>query len=62
MVAAYRIVVQDWPREHALLEMTKGGFDFYPGFESLVEYIQEFDVEKIKSQAGLDSKKVLAPN
>ena len=44
MVAAYRVVVQGWPKEHAILEMTKGGFGYYPGFESLVEYIQEFDV------------------
>ena len=63
MVAAYRVVVQGWPKEHAILEMTKGGFNYYPGFESLVEYIQNLDTEKIKSQAGLESKTVrMAPN
>lgn len=53
MCAIYRIAVQGWSKEAAIEEMTKGGFGFYSGFENLVEYINELDIEEMKSRAGV---------
>jgi protein tyrosine phosphatase (PTP) superfamily phosphohydrolase (DUF442 family) len=53
MCAIYRIAVQGWSKEVAIEEMTKGGFGFYSGFENLVEYINELDIEEMKLRAGL---------
>jgi protein tyrosine/serine phosphatase len=53
MCAVYRIVVQGWTKEQAIDEMTKGGFNFYEGWQNLIEYIRNLDIEQIKAQAGL---------
>jgi len=55
MCAIYRIAVQGWGREEAIEEMTKGGFGFYSGWQNLINYIRELDIEEIKSQAGLEN-------
>lgn len=53
MVAIYRIAVQDWDKEQAIAEMTQGGFRFNSGWQNLVRYIRDLDIEAIRQQAGL---------
>ena len=53
MCAAYRVVVQDWPKDKAIEEMTKGDFKFYSMWQNLVDFIRKLDVEKIRKQAGI---------
>jgi protein tyrosine/serine phosphatase len=53
MCAIYRVAVQGWSKTEAIEEMTKGGFGFYEGWENIIEYILELDVEAMKSRAGL---------
>lgn len=52
MCAVYRIVVQGWSKAEAIEEMTRGGFGFYPGWKSLIEYVNELDIEDIKRHVG----------
>jgi len=52
MAAAYRIVIQGWTKEEAMMEMTQGGFGFH-GWPNLVKYIRKMDVERIRREAGL---------
>ena len=56
MCAVYRIIVEDWSKEQAIAEMTKGGFGFHELFANLPAYIRGLDIEKIKQQAGLKSQ------
>ena len=51
MCAIYRVAVQDWMKDEAIEEMTKGGFGFYTRWENLIDYIRELDIEKIKRRA-----------
>jgi protein tyrosine phosphatase (PTP) superfamily phosphohydrolase (DUF442 family) len=53
MCAIYRVAVQDWPKDEAIEEMTKGGFEFYSMWQNLIDYIRKLDIEKIKQQAGI---------
>ena len=53
MCAAYRIVVQGWPRQQALDEMTRGGFGFYSGWRDLVDCINTLDAERLREDLGL---------
>jgi len=53
MVAIYRIAVQGWDKEQAIAEMTQGGFRFNSGWQNLVQYIRDLDVDAIKQQAGI---------
>ncbi len=53
MVAIYRIAVQGWDKEQAIAEMTQGGFRFNSGWQNLVRYVRDLDIEAIRQQAGL---------
>jgi protein tyrosine/serine phosphatase len=52
MCAIYRIFAQGWTKEQAIAEMTKGGFGFYKGWQNLIDYIRELDVERIRERVG----------
>lgn len=53
MVAIYRIAVQGWEKEQAIAEMTQGGFRFNSGWQNLVQYVRDLDIDAIKRQADL---------
>lgn len=53
MCAAYRVVIQGWSRQDAADEMTSGGYGFHAGYQNLVRYIDNMDVEKLKKLAGI---------
>jgi len=53
MVAIYRVAIQGWDKEQAIAEMTEGGFGFYSGWQNLVRYIRDVDIDAIKRQAGV---------
>ncbi|MFH2044382.1 MAG: dual specificity protein phosphatase family protein [Pseudomonadota bacterium] len=53
MSALYRIAIQGWPKDEAISEMTKGGFNFHTVFGNLPEWIQKLDIESIKKEAGI---------
>ena len=50
MVAAYRMVVQDWNQDRAIREMTRGGFGYHPLWTELPAFLRKLDVEKIKKE------------
>lgn len=50
MVAAYRIVIQDWNKQDALDEMTKGPFGFHHFWYKLPKFIKKLDTDAIKKQ------------
>ncbi len=52
MSAIYRVVVQGWPKDKAIHEMTQGGFGYHEIWDDPIEYIREMDVEKIKRLAA----------
>ena len=52
-VAVYRIAVQGWSKEEAITEMTQGGFAFYTGWQNLIRYLRDLDIDALKRQAGL---------
>jgi len=53
MCAIYRIVVEDWSKEEAIEEMTKGGFGFHSIWKNLPEYVRKADIDEIKQAADL---------
>lgn len=48
MIAAYRVIVQGWSKGEAIKEMTEGGYGFHPMWKSLIKFIQDLEVEKIR--------------
>lgn len=50
MVAIYRITFQGWTKAQATDEMVNGGFGFHPMWQNLLRYIEELDVNAIKTQ------------
>jgi len=55
MCAIYRIAIQNWSKDEAIEEMTKGGFGFHSLWKNLVNDIRELDIDEIKNQAGLNN-------
>jgi protein tyrosine/serine phosphatase len=53
MCAIYRVAVQDWTKDEAIEEMTKGGFGFSSMWQNLIDFIRKLDVDKIRRQAGI---------
>jgi protein tyrosine/serine phosphatase len=51
MCAIYRVAVQGWSKDQAIDEMTHGGFGFYSGWQNIVRYIHDLDVQRIKQTA-----------
>jgi tyrosine-protein phosphatase SIW14 len=45
--------VENWPKDEAIREMTKGGYGFHPVWDHLIEYIEQLDVAKMKEEIGL---------
>ncbi|MHC4555921.1 MAG: fused DSP-PTPase phosphatase/NAD kinase-like protein [Planctomycetota bacterium] len=54
MCAIYRIAVQDWSKDDAIEEMTKGGFGFHSIWKNLADYIRKLNINEIKRGAGLN--------
>ena len=46
MVALYRMTVEEWPREHAIQEMTAPHFGFHKIFTNLLRYVQQVKLKK----------------
>lgn len=53
MCALYRIAVQGWTKEQAILEMTDGGYGFHEVWKNLPAWIKELDVQSIRKDAGI---------
>jgi hypothetical protein len=50
MVAMYRMIAQDWPREKAIREMEYGGFGYHTIWQNIPKYLEQVDLGKIRSE------------
>ena len=53
MCAVYRIAFQGWTKDQAIAEMTQGGFRFNHGYQNVVNYIRDVNIDQMKQRAGL---------
>jgi len=53
MAAAYRVVVQGWPHDDAVAEMTSGGFGFHPVWRGLPPFVMGLDAAALRKELGL---------
>lgn len=55
IVAAYRMVFQDWSKADAIDEFQNGGYGFHEKFFSnLLDLLNNLDIEKLKKQLGIE--------
>lgn len=50
MVAAYRVVVQDWSKDDAIREMQRGGYGYHAIWTNLPRVIRRLDVAKMRAR------------
>ena len=50
VLAMYRVVIQNWTKEDALAEMTKGGFGFHFFYFNLPAFVTNADVARIREK------------
>jgi len=48
MVAAYRVVVQNWTKEEAIREMKTGGYGFHSVYSNIVRFIRRLDAAEYR--------------
>ncbi len=53
LVALYRIVVQGWSKQKAILEMNEGGFHHSELWVNMDYYVMKADVDALRRQLGL---------
>jgi protein tyrosine phosphatase (PTP) superfamily phosphohydrolase (DUF442 family) len=53
IVAMYRVVYLNWPKEEALAEMKRGGFGFHWYYVNIPAFIKQADVAAIRKRLGL---------
>lgn len=56
MIAIYRIVVDGWTKEQAKEEMVRGNFGFHPIWKNLLRFIDDLDVETLKSDLAKEGQ------
>jgi protein tyrosine phosphatase (PTP) superfamily phosphohydrolase (DUF442 family) len=59
MIAAYRVVVQDWSKADALAEMKRGGYGFHPLWRNLERRLLRLDVGKLRAALALPTPAVV---
>jgi hypothetical protein len=52
MVSVNRIPYQEWSKEAALEELTKGRYGYHAVWKNIPEYLRNADNEKIRAQVG----------
>lgn len=53
MCAVYRIAVQGWTKEEAIQEMIQGGYGFHAIWTNLPKWINELDIGRLCTDAGI---------
>lgn len=56
MVAVYRVAVQGWSKQEALLEMTRGGYGYHRVWRNLPVWLKKLDIESLKGEAGIPAR------
>jgi protein tyrosine/serine phosphatase len=57
VIAAYRIVFNNWSKQQAIDELANGGYGYHSSvYPNIIKLIEEMDVEKVKSRLGLEDK------
>jgi protein tyrosine/serine phosphatase len=50
VLAMYRIVFENWPKQKAIDELRNGNYGFHRRYRNIIEFIQRSDPDKIKQQ------------
>lgn len=54
VVAAYRMIVEDWSPEDAIQEMREGGYNYHAVWVNMLRYLRRLDVAAARSELGLE--------
>jgi protein tyrosine phosphatase (PTP) superfamily phosphohydrolase (DUF442 family) len=50
VIAAYRVVIQDWTKDEAIAELKKGGYGFHWYYLNIPAFIRNMDVAKFRAR------------
>ncbi len=53
IIAMYRVVFQDWPKEEAVAELKGGGFGFHWYYFNIPSFVKHADVPRIKARLDI---------
>lgn len=50
LIAMYRVIFQNWAKDDAIHEMTKGNFGFHTVYSNLIDFVRDADIDKMKEK------------
>ena len=50
MIAMYRMLYQDWPRDKAIDELKNGGYGYHAVWKNIERYLSRVNVEDIRAR------------
>lgn len=53
VIAAYRMLVEDWSAEAAITEMREGGYNYHAMWTNMIRYLEKLDVAAARAELGL---------
>ena len=53
VIAAYRMVVENWSAEAAIEEMREGGYNYHAVWTNMIRYLRRLDVDAARRELGL---------
>lgn len=56
VIAAYRMVVEDWSAEDAIEEMRDGGYNYHAVWTNMIRYLRKLDVDAARAELGVDTQ------
>ena len=52
VIAAYRMIVEDWSAEDAIEEMREGGYNYHAVWTNMIRYLRKLDVAAARAELG----------
>ena len=60
VVAAYRMIVENWSADDAIREMREGGYNYHAVWVNMLRYLRKLDVTAARNELGLDAAAIAA--
>lgn len=55
VIAAYRMIVEDWSADDAIAEMRGGGYNYHAVWTNMIRYLRKLDVDAARAELGVDA-------
>ena len=56
VIAAYRMLVDNWSADDAIVEMREGGYNYHAMWKNMIRYLRKLDVVAARAELGIPAR------